>query len=218
MKLRQILAAGAAIILTCGPAWAYEMTYQNMFLALMKLNPSFDYENSVAGYMQVYRPTVWQRTHNDEFERRGAEEETLQMMKKSAGSFNLDDPIVIHTAIQFGEYDFKQHQFALNPFSDASFFPVNYCCVNGLPNQIQLYFSNPDIINGLPMDDQAAKLFINRHKQYGNVNRQLNADISVKLVSAKGDDQLVGEVVKVVLHDPMNGNAVLETINPRSSS
>ena len=68
------------------------------------------------------------------------------------------------------------------------------------------------------MDDQAARIFIDRHKQFGNVNRQLNADVSVKLTSVRGDNELQGEIVKFVLHDPMNKNTVVETLLNKSGS
>lgn len=218
MNLRRVLLILSVLAIACSPALAYDLTYQNMLIASMKLNPGFDYENAVDGYMQAFRPTVWQQSHDDEFEKHGKEAETVKMMKDSAASFNLSDPIVINTGIQFGEYDFNSHQFALSPFTESSYFPVNHCCNNGIPNQIKLFFSNPDIINGLPMDEAAAKNFLNQHKQFGNVNRTINAQISVILKSSKSDDELIGQVVKVVLHDPMNKNAVIQTLNPSSGS
>ncbi len=218
MRFRTMVLAAGLLCMSSMPAWCYDLTYQNMLVAAMKLDPAFDYDNTVDGYMQAFRPAVWQKYHDDEFQRHDKEAETLQLMKAAAANFNINDPIVIHTSLQFGEYDFKSHQFALNPFSDGSFFPVNYCCAQGLPNQIKLFFSNPDIINGLAMDEQTAKNFLDQHKQYGSVNRQLNAEISVKLASAKTDFELVGEVIRVVLHDPMNKNAVVATFTPKSSS
>ena len=218
MDPRRSLLALAVLCAICSPASAYDLTYQNMLIASMKINPNFDYDNAVDGYMQAFRPTVWQQSHDDEFEKHGKEAETVKMMKGSAESFNLSDPIIINTGIQFGEYNFKVHQFALNPFTESSFFPVNYCCANGIPNQIKLFLSNADIINGLPMDEAAAKDFLNQHKQYGNVNRALNAQISVVLKSAKSDNELIGEVTKVVIHDPMNKNAVVETLNAKNGS
>ena len=141
MQRGRILFACAVLTSTWSSAWAYDMTYQNMLIALMKLSPAYDYDNVVDSYMQAFRPAVWQRSHDDEFERHGKEAETQQMIKNAVANFNLNDPFVVHTTVQFGEYDFKQHQFALNPFSNSTFFYVNYCC-NNLPNQIKLFFSN----------------------------------------------------------------------------
>ena len=216
MRLKTLVAC---VIVACSavPAWSYDFTYQNLLTASMKLNPNFDYENIVDSYMQAFRPAIWQRSHDDEFERHGKEVETLDMMKKSAESFNLDEPISIRTNIQFGEYDFKKHEFALDPFTEVTFFQQNYCC-NNLPRQIRLFFSNPDIIDGLPMDDQAARNFLQHRKQYGNVNRQLVAELSVKLESVKSDGSLVGIIRKAVIHDPMNKGAVLETLTAKNGS
>lgn len=217
MSSRITFFAAAFVLLSGFSARAYELTYQNMLLATIKLDPSYDYENFVESYMQAFRPAVWQRSHNDEFEFNGKKAETLDMMKKAAASFNLDEPLVIHTNIQFGEYDFKKHEFALNPFSDTSFFPVGYCC-NTLPSQIRLFFENSEIINGLPMEEQAARSFLNLHKQYGNVNRQLVADVSIRLKSLKSEGGVVGEIVKVVIRDPMNKNAVIRTLPEKTGS
>ena len=216
MRLSRFLLALAMSVAGTLPARAYDMTYQNMLIATMKLDPNFDYDNIVDSYMQDFRPTVWQRSHDDEFQRRGKEAETLDMMKKAAASFDLSEPIVIHTSIQFGEYDFKVHQFALDPFSASSFFPVNHCC-NSLPGQIKLYFSNPTLIDGLPMGEAAAQAFVDQHKQYGNVNRTLEAEISVRLKSVKASDEVIGEITKVILRDPMNKNAVLKVLAPQGS-
>lgn len=211
-----ILISGFLLMLGSS-AHAYDLTYQNMLVAMMKLDPNYDYENYVESYMQAFRSAVWQRSHGDEFEFSGKKAETLEMMKRAASSFNLSEPVVIHTNLQFGEYDFKKHEFSLNPFSDTSFFSVNYCC-NTLPNQIRLFFENPEIINGLSMEEPAARSFLNIHKQYGNVNRQLVADLNVKLKSLKSDGALVGEITKVVVRDPMNKNAVLQTLPEKTGS
>lgn len=217
MRLSRPLLALAISVVGALPARAYDMTYQNMLVATMKLDPNFDYDNIVDSYMQDYRPAVWQQSHDDEFQRRGKEAETLAMMKRAAAAFDLGDPIVIHTSIQFGEYDFKAHQFALDPFSASSFFPVNHCC-NSLPGQIRLYFSNPDLIGGLPMGEAAAQAFVDQHKQYGNVSRTLEAEISVRLKSVKTTDEVIGEITRVVLRDPMNKNAVLKILVPQGST
>lgn len=210
-------AALAACLAPAMQAQAYDMTYQNLLIATMKLDAGFDYENYVDAYMQAFRPSVWQRVHDDEFERHGKQAETLEMMKREAASFDLKDPVVIHTTIEFGEYDFKTHRFALDPFSASSFFPVNYCC-NGLPGQIRLYFSNPDVLDGLPMSEDAAQRFLDLHKQYGNVNRSIEAEISVRLRSAKADNELVGDITRIVLHDPMNKGAIIEAVDGASAS
>ena len=217
MRLSRPLLALGAVVVTALPARAYDMTYQNLLIATMKLNPNFDYDNIVDSYMQDFRPSVWERSHDDEFQRRGKEAETLDMMKKSAASFDLNDPIVLHTSIQFGEYDFKTHQFALDPFSASSFFPVGHCC-NSLPGQIRLFFSNPELIDGLPMNEDAAQAFLDQHKRFGNVDRSLEVEISVRLTSVKGDSEVIGEITKVVLRDPMNKDAVMKVINSKTSS
>ena len=214
MRLSPSLVALAVSVAIAAPASAYDMTYQNLLIATMKLNPNFDYDNIVDSYMQDFRPTVWQQSHDDEFQRRGKEAETLVMMKKSAASFDLGDPIVVHTSIEFGKYDFKTHQFALNPFSASTFFPVDHCC-NSLPSQIRLFFSNPGLVDGLPMSEEAAQAFLDQHKQFGNVNRTLQAEISVRLTSVRADNEVVGEVIKVVLRDPMNKNEVIKVLSTK---
>jgi len=212
MKLRQIL--GLVLLLgLVGPrlGHAMEFNYKDLVLATIKLTPDYDYDTFVDSYMQVFRPAVWEKSHNDEFELKSKRAETIDLMKKAAAAFNMDDPIVIHTNVDFGEYDFKEKKFALSPFSGSTFFYDGYCCTH-LPNQIKVYFTNPDFVNGIPMETDAAKAFLQKHKTNGYVNRRLDADINIKVKSLRTDSELDTEIVKVVIKDPARGNPIVMMI------
>lgn len=47
---------------------AYDFSYDNTLIAYLKLNDNVKPRDVVDGYMQMYRPTVWQKSHGDEFE------------------------------------------------------------------------------------------------------------------------------------------------------
>jgi hypothetical protein len=212
MKMKfLVLSALAMVFGWSGAVEAAEFNYKNLDTAIMKLSPDYDYDTYVDSYMESFRQPVWQNVRNDEFKLNAKRAETIDMMKKSAAAYNLDDTMTIHTTVNFGEYDFKTKKFALAPFETSSFFYENNCC-NKLPRQIKVFFTNPEILDGLPMETDAAQAFVDRHKQYGNINRNLQADITIKLKSLISDNELGSDIVKIVLRDPSKGNPVVLTV------
>ncbi|MBN5215709.1 hypothetical protein [Serratia ureilytica] len=55
-------------LLFSGSVMAYDFSYDNTLIAYLKLNDNVKPRDVVDGYMQMYRPTVWQKSHGDEFE------------------------------------------------------------------------------------------------------------------------------------------------------
>ncbi len=76
------------------------------------------------------------------------------------------------------------------------------CTVTSLPAEIRVFFSNPGILDGLPMPADKAKPFLDGRKTaYGSVDRTLQATITFKVLRMKADGELVGEIQKVVVTD-----------------
>ena len=215
--MRHLPAAliGAALTAYAGVAQAAaDFSYQNMFVVAMKLSPAYDYEAGVDGYMQVFRQTVWQSSHNDEFELQAKKKDTIELMKKVVSGTPADEQIVIHTNFEFGDYDFKEHKFPFSPLSENSQFQTNpvYTQNNAAPNLFTVSFSNTDFINGIPMPEDAAHAFVTRHKSFGNVNRTLQTDITFVPKSLKSENSILGEIVKVVVRDPSSKGQVVMTL------
>ena len=199
----KIALAGFLLLAAAVPTHAADFSYHLMLTDDSKLNRYFDFESSVDDFMQCLRRPLWERIRSDEFELQGKRAETLAMMKTEAASADLDEPVRIVTNVDFGDYDFGKQRFALHPFTDATFFTATApCSVSALPATIRLFFSNPGILDGLPMSTAKAKAFLDgRRSQAGSVDRRLEATVTFKVTRMKADGELVGEILKVVLTD-----------------
>jgi hypothetical protein len=204
-----------ATVMAARVASATEFTYQNVLLAYLKLSKDFDYQDSVDDWMKAFRPQVWNQAHDDEFLLDAKRKETLQMMKDSVARFNLAEPFVINTTVQFGDYEFDKQQFDLEPFSDATSFHVDHCC-DSLPQQLQVSFANPTILNGLPMPKDQARMFLNG-RNAGFVDRNVSLIIEFKITQVSGDNQMSAEIEQIQVRDPKSGNKLLYSV-PASAS
>ena len=185
------------------PSLAADFSYRVLLADVAKLDKYFDFDSAVDDYMQCFRRPLWTRVRNDEFELQAKRAETVSLMKAEAAAAALDEPLVIVADVQFGEYDFARERFAMRPFSEGSYFPVEAgCSPQVLPQNIRLFFSNPGMLDGLPMPAAKAKAFLDGRKtSYGSVGRTLEATITVKVTRLKATAELLGEIQKVVLTD-----------------
>jgi hypothetical protein len=197
------ILAGLLLLAAAAPTRAADFSYHLMLTDDSKLNRYFDFENSVDDFMQCFRRPLWERVRSDEFELQGKRAETLTIMKTEAASADLGEPVRIVTTVDFGDYDFARQRFALHPFTDATFFTATApCSVSALPATIRVFFSNPGILDGLPMPAGKAKAFLDgRKSQVGSVDRRLEATVTFRVGRMKADGELVGEILKVVLTD-----------------
>ena len=184
-------------------ARAADFNYRLMLTDDAPLNKYFDYESSVDDFMKCFRGPLWTRVQNDEFQLQAKRAETLEQMRSEVASADLGAPVELVTNVQFGDYDFGKQRFALRPLSDASYYNVTApCTVMSLPAEIRVFFSNPGILDGLPMSADKAKAFLDGRKtSYGAVDRTLQATITFKVTRMKADGELVGEIQKIVLTD-----------------
>lgn len=186
------------------PASAAQFSYDNILPLYFKLDTSLSPEDVVDGYIEKYRPEVWRKYRNDEFEMESKRTETVSMLKEKIEKSDLATIFTINTSLEFGEYDFKEQKFALKPFEESSYFSVDYCC-NSLPRNIYVFFNNANIIDGIPMLKDKAKAFLNSRKEsYGSVNRKVYAKIDVLLKDSPSREKINSEIRQVVIFDKDN--------------
>lgn len=142
-------------------------------------------------YIQNHQQDIHREYRNDEFEYRrrlaAAKEAGLQWL----ADFN-DEPYVIYTQVEFGEYDFEREGFPINSgFSEGYFFYKKGSgvsapfAVEGQPEHerldslsrlVKMTFLNNEVMNGLYIDmepDQAEAFVAERRNSYGSVDRSL---------------------------------------------
>jgi hypothetical protein len=197
-------------LLAC-PAQAAEFTYQNVLLAYIKLSHDFPIDYMADDLMQVFRPEIWQRVHNDEFALQKRRAETLAMIRNNLALLSPGEEFTLQTAIQFGAYDFNAHKFDLHPFTEATYFPVEFCCTD-LPSRIRVGFANPGLLDGLPLPEASARALLSKHAN----NRELQALVRFRMQSAAADYHVTAVIDQVDVLDPANGNRVLYSVHATS--
>ncbi|HDV7264416.1 TPA: DUF4852 domain-containing protein, partial [Mannheimia haemolytica] len=71
-----------------------------------------------------------------------------------------------------------------------------------LPRKINLYVSNPEFIDGIPMGKDKAKEFLQKRKNsLGNINRSVILYVDVQFEKAEGLDNLTGKVLSYSVKD-----------------
>lgn len=187
------LATGLILVVfsLCSTAYAKEANYLNLFLTDLKLSPSVDYENIINKYMQAYRSEVWTKYKNDEFELEDKRQESIDMLKDKVAGFDLNDPVVIRTRTEFGEYDFDSQAFEYKPISEGIYFPFrNY----PMPN-VKLTISNGSDIGDIAMPKAEAKNFLaERKSSYGSIDREVNLTLEI-IVESVSDYTLSGKII-----------------------
>ncbi len=193
--------------------FAHDFSWTNLMLAAVKMQPHFDYDANVDSYMQMYRPDVWNRYRNDEFELQDKREETIKIMKDRVASFSLNEEFVVHTVFKFGDYNFKKQLFPLDSLTANTCFsesaPRHF---GSFPYNYKLFFTNPSRIGDIDMVKEDAKKFIQKRKdKYGSVNRRINAKLKFRIIKLKnGRDELEAELTHVTLYSDDKQVNVLE--------
>lgn len=200
--MKSLLAIGL-LLASATPSRAADFSYRLLLGDTAKLDKYFDYESAVDDYMQCFRNPLWTRVRGDEFQLQAKRAETLAMMRAEAAEADLGAPVQLVTDVTFGDYDFTRERFALRPLSDATFYNATAPCpVTVFPQSIRVFFSNPGILDGLPMPAARAKAFLDGRKNaYGTVDRTLQATITFRVTRLKATGELLGEIQGVVLTD-----------------
>ncbi len=203
-------------------AVAAEFSYPNMLLAYIKLSPDFDMKAHSGDLLQVFAPQQWQQYQHDEFSLHDKEAANLQRVDGIVKAASPDQIYTIRTNADFGEYDFDAKKFALHPLTSDIFFSQGRpCFCDGIPGQFRVFFDNTDVIDGLPMEADAAKHFLEKRKNGGYVNRQIVMELTFTANAVSTAQNVFdsvdvrGHIVKAMAIDPVNANKVLWTASAK---
>lgn len=196
-------------------SFANDFSWDNLLLARMKIQKGFDFEAYVDSYMKVYRPVVWKRSQNDEFELEDKRLETLSLMKERVESFSVEQEMELNCSMTLKGYDFENSEFPVKE-AEESYYWYKYRYTNSdFPSKLSIYFSNPEIIRTLPMDKDAARSFISRRKdRYGNIDRTVQVSLKFKIVKLKNErDEFLVEIQSARFYDDKGRTRLVHQID-----
>jgi hypothetical protein len=199
--------AAMAVIAVATPASAAEFSYHEVFDRWAKANEFFDADGAVGDWLLCFRPSVSQRTAGDEFAAAEIHKDSVAALKKEIAGTDPMVPLAIHTKVQFGEYDFTAHRFALRPLQDGMSFEVASgqanCWARAFPSTLRVVIGHPGILDGLPMPEDQAKAFLagRRANAGGYTDREVEIILQVRADRLAGDDALAGTVTRYEVID-----------------
>ncbi len=179
----------------------HEFTWENLFLARVKLDKDYDFDAHVDDYLKTFRADVWKRFHDDEFQLQKKRADALRIFKQRVEDFDLDQEFVIPRAtVNMEKYDFKRSAFPiLEATADRYWYKHRYTN-SDFPPDISVFFKNPELMRYLPMQADAAERFLAARKnKYGNVDREMRASIRIRVCERKNElgDELLTEITGV---------------------
>ena len=193
-----------AIILVgqAGSVLAYDFDWKNLLMASLKLRQSLDYDANVDSYMQVFRPDVWNRYRNDEFEMAEKRRETIEIMKKAVAAYSLDEDIVVTTSMEIGSYDFETKGFPLDGLNESSYYYASSYQNGNFPNRFTMHLSNPAALGHLQLSEAQAKEFLNSRKnRNGEISRKVYVKLYLRVKKFRNEpDALLGEITKYSIY------------------
>jgi len=176
-------------------------SWENLLLARIKLDKDYDLEAHVDDYLKAFRPDVWKRYHDDEFQLERKRAEALRIFTQRVKDFDLDREFIISSAtVNIGKYDFKQSAFPIKEATDHHYWYKSRSTGSEFPSRFEVYFKNSELMKYLPMPADQAEQFLNERKNdNGYVDRELLAHIQVRIRATKNEDgdELLSEISKV---------------------
>lgn len=189
-----------SFMLICFKSMAYDFNYDNVFIAYLKLNNSIKPRNIADDYMKVYSEDVWDGMKGNEAQLKNKRKETIKLIKDKVSDMDLEEEFIITTNLKFGEYDFDRESFYFQPLTRQSYFPVlNY--KGGLPAQLNVFFDNTEIVDGIPMTKDVAKSFLTRKKNSWGIDREVAAVIKFNMIKSTKENELLGHIINVSLYE-----------------
>lgn len=202
MKKSALMASLFGMVFTLS-AYAHQFNWENLMISAMKLNPHFDYETYVDSYMELFRPEVWSRYKNDEFELEEKRKQTIEIMKKQADNFSLEEEFVALVREDFGDYNFEKEEFPVRDTIGGNFFLHKDNRRNGaFPGKFKVLFENPEVFGGLDLPPAEAKRFLAQRKDSrGNVDRTVYILIKFRITDLTNfRDEFKGELTEVTFY------------------
>ncbi len=179
-------------------AKTYGFTWENLFLARVKLDKNYDFEAHVDDYLKTFRADVWKQYHDDEFQLHKKRAEALRIFKQRVQAFDLDQEFVIpRSTVHMEKYDFAHAAFPIKEATDHNYWYDNRYTDSEFPGQISVYFKNPELMRYLPMPaEEAERFLVARKNDSGDVDRELLASIRFRVYKRKNEegDELLAEI------------------------
>ncbi|MCD6034337.1 MAG: hypothetical protein K0R63_78 [Rickettsiales bacterium] len=198
----------------------YDFSWHNLLLHAMKSDFSLDYGSYAVSYLKRYEPQTWAQYENNEFERDTRIAKAKEDLTWKISGFDGNKPYSMMLNVVFGKYDFERQRFVFAPFKKGMFLAVKEPNSFKFPNQIQVYFSNTDAIDGLPMkEDDAKKLLGILRDDKGNINRVLWGKLIFSVTSLRSDKfkapitQLNARINKLILSTDSLGKNTVATFD-----
>ena len=194
--MRLLFAVLLTLISPASLLQAHDLDWKSLLIASLKLRPGLDYEANVDSYMEAFRPDVWKRFRNDEFEMVGKRKETIELMKQSIANFSLQETFTVRTTTKFGSYEFESKSFPIDGWSESSFFYASTYTYGSFPDTINVFLNNPKAVTRIALGEVQAKEFVRSRKDsYGEVDRKLYVILQLRILKAKSyPDELLAEI------------------------
>ena len=151
-----------AVALACGFASTHNVcarpfNEQDMFVAYLKLSEIDDFRPYVQDYKNVFRS--YRTSSENEFGGLSEDDRVVNRLKNLIQKFDTKENFELPISVPFGEYDFQNKSFNFHPLSASSMFNAG---------SYQVSFINTKKFDGLPMEPDRAKSFLQSHS-YRNV-------------------------------------------------
>ena len=188
---------------------AANLSYNAVLPVYLKLNKYLVPEEFVDSYMKTYRSEIWERYKDDEFELDAKRQESFALMKDWIASADTAEQFTIETSMDFGEYDFNSQKFSFTPLRNGTYFSVKQSGWTDFPSEIKVFFENSSEIDGISMEKEKAKAFINSLRDdSGYVRRDLKAKITFHLTDVRAVGEVVASIRSLELFHKYSGELV----------
>lgn len=204
--MRSLMLVLALFVSQSTSLLAHDFEWKTLAIASLKLRNQLDYEANVDSFMEAFRPDVWNKYHDDEFEMVPKRKETIEMMKQLVNSFSLQESFIVRTTTRLKNYDFESKKFPIDGWDESNYFYETEYQNGSFPRIFRVFMSNTEVFSGIPLNEQQAKEFIQSRKdRFGDIDRTVHMTISLKIVKQNiepGD--MVAEITKYRIYADNN--------------
>ncbi|HEB5611579.1 TPA: DUF4852 domain-containing protein, partial [Mannheimia haemolytica] len=151
--------------------------YQNILMESLHFSENIELSSLSKDWLLYSDRNTYHKYQNDEFEFQDKIEQAGKKLQKLVDDRKSEEaPIVFTIPVnsEFGNYDFEQGKFEYQPLMNGHMYISSNQYTENLPRKINLYVSNPEFIDGIPMGKDKAKEFLQKRKNsLGNINRSV---------------------------------------------
>ncbi|WP_458118860.1 DUF4852 domain-containing protein [Mannheimia haemolytica] len=179
--------------------------YQNILMESLHFSENIELSSLAKDWLLYSDRNTYHKYQNDEFEFQDKIEQAGKKLQKLVDDRKSEEAPVVFTIpvnSEFGNYDFEQGQFEYQPLMNGHMYISSNQYTENLPRKINLYVSNPEFIDGIPMGKDKTKDFLQKRKNsWGNINRSVILYVDVQFEKAEGLDNLTGKVLSYSVKD-----------------